>query len=329
MTNTLQKLQDLEPSTEEFHAAVYAGLRQSEKSLPCKFFYDAEGSRLFEKICELPEYYPTRTECRILEKHAGAIAQLIGPRARLVEFGSGAGVKIRLLLSALERPTAYVPVDISRLHLLAAASSLAKDFPHLAIAPICADYTRLFTVPAPAGAAPAVTVGFFPGSTIGNFTPEEACAFLESARFLLGPGSAMIVGVDLRKDAAVLVRAYDDAGGVTAAFNLNLLRRINRELGGTFQLDQFTHLARWNDALGRIEMHLVSRRAQHVEIGRDRFSFQEGETIHTENSHKYTLDQFQALARVAGYEPRAVWTDAAGLFSVHLLCDVGSAGRAD
>jgi dimethylhistidine N-methyltransferase len=321
MTNTLQKLQDLEPSQDEFRAAVLAGLRQGEKSLPCKFFYDAEGSRLFDKICELPEYYPTRTECRILEDHAGAIAKLVGSHARLVEFGSGAGVKIRLLLSALDRPAGYVPVDISRLHLLAAASSLAKDFPHLAIAPICADYTLPFDIPAPTGRAPTSTIGFFPGSTIGNFTPQEAHAFLASARKLLGPGSSMIVGVDLRKEEAVLVRAYDDAAGVTAAFNLNLLRRINRELMGTFQLDQFVHSARWNGGLGRMEMHLISRRAQTVEIGRDRFTFKEGETIHTENSHKYTIAQFQDLARSAGYEPRAVWTDAAELFSVHLICD--------
>jgi L-histidine N-alpha-methyltransferase len=324
MSNTLQKLHDLEPSTEEFYAAVLSGLRQPQKTLPCKFFYDADGSRLFERICELPEYYPTRTECRILADHAGQIAKLIGPGARLVEFGSGAGIKIRLLLSALDKPASYVPVDISRLHLLAAASSLARDFPRLPIAPICADYTQPFALPAQAGAAPAATVGFFPGSTIGNFTPEEARLFLVNARQLLGPGSSMIVGVDLRKEEAVLVRAYDDAAGVTAAFNLNLLRRINRELGGAFQLDQFAHQARWNSELGRMEMHLVSRRAQNVEIGRDRFFFYAGETIHTENSHKYTCEQFQALAREAGYAARAVWTDDAGLFSVHLLCDVDS-----
>lgn len=327
MSNALQKLQDLEPSTEEFRAAVLNGLRQPQKALPCKFFYDAEGSRLFERICDLPEYYPTRTESRILERHAGDIARLIGPGARLVEFGSGAGVKIRLLLQALERPAAYVPVDISRLHLLSTASSLAKDFPHLVIAPICADYTQPFALPAQASATPAVTIGFFPGSTIGNFTPDEARLFLINARQLLGPGSSMIVGVDLRKEEALLIRAYDDAAGVTAAFNLNLLRRINRELGGTFQLDQFAHQARWNDALGRMEMHLMSRRAQSVEIGRDRFSFHAGETIHTENSHKYTCEQFQALARAAGYRPRAVWTDAAALFSVHLLSDAGSTGK--
>ncbi|GGF10183.1 dimethylhistidine N-methyltransferase [Aliidongia dinghuensis] len=319
MSNALERLHDLEPSTEEFRAAVHAGLAQPQKSLPCKFFYDAEGSRLFEQICELPEYYPTRTELALLEAHAGEIARLIGPRARLVEFGSGAGIKIRLLLQALDRPAAYVPVDISREHLLAAAVDLARDFPTLRIAPICADYTQPFALPASAGVHPETTVGFFPGSTIGNFTAPEARGFLARARRLLGPGSAMVVGVDLRKDRNILVPAYDDAAGVTAAFNLNLLVRINRELDGDFALDQFTHEARWNDTLGRIEMHLVSRRDQEVRIGAERFRFREGETIHTENSYKYTLDQFRAMATDAGYRPEAVWTDPKGLFSVHML----------
>jgi L-histidine N-alpha-methyltransferase len=319
MSNALQRLQDLEPSTQEFRDAVLAGLGEVPKTLPCKFFYDAEGSRLFDQICELPEYYPTRTELKLLADAAGEIAGLIGPRARLVEFGSGAGVKIRLLLNALDRPAAYVPVDISRDHLMMAAADLARDFPALQIAPICADYTKPFALPAPSGLHPEITVGFFPGSTIGNFTPAEALGFLTRARKLLGPGSAMLVGVDLRKAENILVPAYDDAAGVTAAFNLNLLVRINRELGGNFDLEQFAHEARWNDALGRIEMHLVSRRDQEVRIGRARFAFRAGETIHTENSHKYTLDQFRALAVEAGYNPRAAWTDTAGLFSVHML----------
>jgi len=319
MSNALQRLQDLEPSTQEFRDAVLAGLDQAQKSLPCKFFYDAEGSRLFDRICELPEYYPTRTELKLLADRAGEIARLIGPHARLVEFGSGAGVKIRLLLDALDRPTAYVPVDISRDHLMMATADLARDFPSLQIAPICADYTKPFALPAPAGVHPETTVGFFPGSTIGNFTPAEARGFLSRARKLLGPGSAMLIGVDLRKDESILVPAYDDAAGVTAAFNLNLLVRINRELDGDFALEQFAHEARWNAELGRIEMHLVSRSAQEVRIGRHRFGFAAGETIHTENSHKYTLDQFRALAIEAGYRPRAAWTDEAGLFSVHML----------
>jgi dimethylhistidine N-methyltransferase len=319
MSTALQRLHDLEPSTQEFRDAVLDGLRQRQKTLPCKFFYDAEGSRLFDRICELPEYYPTRTELKLLADRAGEIAGLIGPAARLVEFGSGAGVKIRLLLNALDRPAAYVPVDISREHLLMAAADLARDFPALQIAPICADYTKPFALPAPAGLRPRTTVGFFPGSTIGNFTQTEARNFLTRARRLLGPGSSMVVGVDLRKDATILVPAYDDAQGVTAAFNLNLLVRINRELGGTFDLDGFAHEARWNADEGRIEMHLVSRSDQDVQVGSARFHFGAGETIHTENSHKYTLDQFRALAVEAGYKPRAAWTDADGLFSVHML----------
>ena len=319
MSNALQRLQDLEPSTQEFRDAVLAGLGEAQKTLPCKFFYDAEGSRLFDQICELPEYYPTRTELKLLTDKAGEIARLIGRRARLVEFGSGAGVKIRLLLNALDRPTAYVPVDISREHLVMATADLARDFPALQIAPICADYTKPFALPAPTGLHPDITVGFFPGSTIGNFTPAEARGFLARARKLLGPGSAMVVGVDLRKDARILVPAYDDAAGVTAAFNLNLLVRINRELDSDFDLEQFVHEARWNDAQGRIEMHLVSRRDLEVRVGSARFAFRAGETIHTENSHKYTLDQFRALAVEAGYKPRAAWTDPARLFSVHML----------
>jgi dimethylhistidine N-methyltransferase len=319
MSNALQRLQDLEPSTQEFRDAVLAGLGQQQKTLPCKFFYDAEGSRLFDRICELPEYYPTRTELKLLTDKAGEIAALIGPRARLVEFGSGAGVKIRLLLGALDRPAAYVPVDISREHLLHAASDLAKDFPHLRIAPVCADYTRPFAVPVLPGVKTGTLCGFFPGSTIGNFTPTEAAAFLTRGRRLLGRSGLMLVGVDLVKPESILHAAYDDAAGVTAAFNMNLLLRINRELGGDFDLDRFAHEARWNARLGRIEMHLVSLAAQSVTIAGRRFDFTAGETIHTENSYKYSVAQFQAMAKEAGYRPEAVWTDANELFSVHLL----------
>lgn len=315
----LERLQDLEPSRDEFRASVIAGLSAPRKTLPCKFFYDAEGSRLFDRICELPEYYPTRTEFRILEARAPKIARLLGPHARVVEFGSGAGTKIRLLLAALDRPAAYVPVDISRSHLLAAATELARDFPNLRVAPVCTDYTQPFALPAIPGLAPQINAGFFPGSTIGNFTPEEAVAFLTRARRLLGPGSVLIIGVDLVKDEAVLNAAYNDAAGITDAFNLNLLHRINRELGGTFDVRGFTHHAFWNREDGRIEMHLVSRRRQTVEIGGHFFDFASGETIHTENSYKYTIDRFRALARKAGYVPSEAWTDAADLFSLHML----------
>ncbi len=312
-------LHDLEPSIAEFRTAVFEGLSKPRKTLPCKYFYDAEGSRLFERICEQPEYYPTRTEFQILETYAGEIARLIGPHASLVEFGSGAGIKIRLLLEALEQPRAYLPVDISREHMLAAAADLARQFPDLCIAPVCADYTQPFALPTLHDLEPDTQVGFFPGSTIGNFTPMEARVFLGRTHTLLGNGAMMLVGVDLRKDGAVLTAAYNDAAGITAAFNRNLLRRINDVLQGTFDLTGFAHKALWNPELGRMEMHLVSQRVQSVYIEGRRFDFEDGETIHTENSYKYTIPQFQQLARESGYSPVAVWTDTRQLFSVHAL----------
>jgi dimethylhistidine N-methyltransferase len=316
---SIERLQDLEPSLDEFRTAVIAGLSQRQKTLPCKFFYDSEGSSLFDQICKLPEYYPTRTECSILEERAPDIARLVGPRARLVEFGSGAGIKIRLLLRALNDPAAYVPVDISRGQLLSAAMGLAADFPSLRVAPVCADYTKPFALPVVRGRISRRTAGFFPGSTIGNFTANEATSFLTLTRRLLGPGSIMIVGVDVPKDERVLHAAYNDGVGTTAAFNLNLLHRINRELGGTFDVSSFAHDARWNETLSRVEMHLVSARAQTVQIAGRSFDFAAGETIHTENSHKYSLDHFRDLAQQAGYAPLVAWTDDRRLFSVHVL----------
>lgn len=315
----LERLHNLEPTVTEFRAAVLQGLGRAPKTLPCRFFYDAEGSHLFDRICELPEYYPTRTECALLQARAPEIAALVGPHAGLVEFGSGAGVKVRLLLAALRCPAAYVPVDISRGHLLAAAASLASDFPDLRIAPVCADYTNRFALPQLPGSRHRRLAGFFPGSTIGNFTLSEAASFLRRTGQLLGRGSMMIVGVDLLKDAAVLEAAYDDASGVTAAFNLNLLARINRELDADFDLAAFAHEARWNAEESRMEMHLVSRTAQSVRIGDDRVGFAPNESIHTENSYKYTLAGFADLARSAGYDPVASWTDPANLFSIHAL----------
>ena len=316
---SLERLHDLEPTVTEFRAAILQGLGSTPKTLPSKFFYDAEGSRLFDRICELPEYYPTRTECALLQARAPEIAGLVGPHAGVVEFGSGAGVKIRLLLAALRYPAAYVPVDISRGHLLAAAASLAADLPDLRIAPVCADYTNRFALPHLAGSSPRRLAGFFPGSTIGNFTPLEAAEFLSRAGRLLGRSSMMVVGVDLPKARAVLEAAYDDAAGVTAAFNLNLLARINRELDADFDLAMFAHEARWNAEESRVEMHLVSRAAQTVQIGGDQVGFVPGESIHTENSYKYTLAGFADLARSAGYDPIASWTDPASLFSIHVL----------
>ena len=317
--SVLETFYDLEPTVAEFRDAVLDGLSQQPKTLPCKFFYDAAGSVLFDRICELAEYYPTRTENTLLAAHAANIAALAGPRVGLIEFGSGAGTKIRLLLAALERPASYTPVDISREHLLAAAASLADTFPDLHITPVCADYTGRFDVPDSRGVGIARSVGFFPGSTIGNFTPDEAERFLTGVNRLLGPGSMMIVGVDRPKDAAVLEAAYDDAEGVTAAFNRNLLVRINRELGGDFDLAQFDHRAVWNAAESRVEMHLVSRAAQSVSIMGRRFAFARGESIHTENSYKYAPEAFVRLAGSAGYETVAAWSDPAGLFGLYVL----------
>lgn len=319
MSNSLQRLQDLEPSLEAFRTAVLEGLGSTPKTLPCKFFYDAEGSRLFDRICELPEYYPTRTETALLQQHADDIAGLVGPGVGLVEFGSGAGVKIRLLLAALDAPSAYIPVDISREHLLQAAASLAQDFPALRIGPVCADYTQPFALPHLPGTHPSRIVGFFPGSTIGNFTPDEATTFLRRTARLLGRGSMMIVGADLPKDPAILHAAYDDAAGVTAAFNLNLLHRIVRELGASIDVGAFHHEARWNDRDSRIEMHLVSNTRQTIDLDGDSFALDEGETIHTENSYKYSIEAFTRLAHMAGYIGKATWTDEAKLFSIHVL----------
>jgi dimethylhistidine N-methyltransferase len=315
----LHGLHDLEPTVAEFEQAVLAGLSQPRKTLPCKFFYDSAGSVLFDRICELPEYYPTRTELRILERHAGDMAALLGAEAGVVEFGAGSAAKVGLILARLERPAVYVPVDISRSHLLAGAASVARAFPGLRVVPVCADYTERFALPEIARKLPGRLGGFFPGSTIGNFTPPQARAFLAQTRRILGPGAVMIVGADLRKDEALLRAAYDDAAGVTAAFNLNLLRRINRELGGAFDLEDFRHEARWNDRDSRIEMHLVSGRAHSVRIGARSFAFAAGESIHTENSCKYGIDSFRALAQQAGYTPLRCSTDERQLFSVHAL----------
>ncbi|MBM3560069.1 MAG: L-histidine N(alpha)-methyltransferase [Alphaproteobacteria bacterium] len=302
---------------DDFQSAVVAGLGLPQKRIPSKFFYDAAGSRLFDAICELPEYYPTRSEVSVLAAHAAEIAALAGPGVSLVEFGSGSSVKVRLLLDAMPVPAAYLPVDISREHLLAAARRLAADYPAVPVVPVCADYTRPFELPAVRGERSRV--GFFPGSTIGNFSRDEAKGFLESVAGDLGRGAGLLIGVDLRKDPVILHAAYNDAAGVTARFNLNLLARANRELGANFELDAFAHDARWLEDEGRIEMHLVARRAQTVTVGGRGFAFARGESIHTEDSHKYTVGEFQALAAAAGWTPAACWTDEKDLFSVHWL----------
>ena len=311
------ELCDLSPERERFLSDVLEGLTRSAKTLPCKYFYDARGSALFDRICTLPEYYPTRTELAILRRHAGAMAAAIGPRCLLVEYGSGSSTKTRLLLDRLAEPAAYVPVDISREHLLQSAAALAAHYPRLRVIPVCADFTRPFALPDVPDAARVV--GYFPGSTIGNFAPADARKFLADVAEQCGPGGALLIGVDLTKPRSVLEPAYDDARGVTAEFNRNLLRRANRELGADFDLAAFDHRAFWNASLGRVEMHLVSRRDQVVRIAGQAIPFAKGESIHTENSHKYELEGFAALAAAAGFTVERVWTDDAELFSVQLL----------
>ena len=309
---------DLAPGEESFRDAVLAGLARTPKQLPCKLFYDARGSELFEQICDTPEYYLTRTEIAILDARAGEIAGHIGPYCRLIELGSGASRKVRILLGALDRPAAYVPLDISRERLREAADDLAADFPDLKVVAVCADYTRPFALP-PLPGPQGKRVGFFPGSTIGNFEPDAVVRFLANYAELLGPGGEMLIGVDLKKDPAILNRAYNDAAGLNAAFNLNLLVRINRELGGDVDLDRFAHHAFYNEAAGRVELYIKSLADQVVGVAGRRFRFAEGELIHTENSYKYAIPEFRALAARAGFRAVETWTDPAQLFSVHYL----------
>ncbi len=302
-------------SSSSFREEVLSGLSSSPKSLPCKFFYDQRGSELFERICELEEYYPTRTEMSIMRRFSGEMAECLGEDCLLVEFGSGSSLKTRVLLDEMVRPAGYVPLDISREHLLASSARLSQAYPDLDVAAVCADYTRPFTLPE--GLRPSRrTCVYFPGSTIGNFDPEEALPFLRQTARVCGSEGLLLIGVDLKKDPEVLRQAYNDAEGVTALFNLNILRRINRELDADFDLAQWEHLAFYNAAPGRIEMHLRSRTGQSVHIAGQTIRFSEGETIHTENSHKYTPREFARLASEAGFERLKIWTDPESLFSV-------------
>lgn len=300
--------------SEQFAADLHTALSRFPKAISPKYFYDEAGSRLFEQICELPEYYPTRTELALLRAHAGDVAAQFGPQVQLVEYGAGALRKVRLLLDAMPRDAVqFVPVDISGPHLLGACAELAADHPSLAIQPLVADFTRPHTLPpCPAGAR---RVGFFPGSSIGNFTPPEADAFLRLAASELA-GGGLLIGIDLVKDPAVLHAAYNDAAGITAAFNLNVLRRAREELGAVFPDEGFEHLAFYNPAYRRIEMHLRATRALEVRLGDERYAFHEGETLHTEHSHKYTVSGFQAMAERAGFARGPIWTDARGWFAL-------------
>jgi dimethylhistidine N-methyltransferase len=300
-----------------FATDVLAGLGRAQKQIPPKYFYDAEGSRLFEAICELPEYYPTRTETGLLRAHAAEIAQAVPEAAVLVEFGSGSSLKTRILLDAAPQIAAYAPIDISAEALRAAADALRRDYPRLSVSPLVEDFSRALQLPSAVAGRPAV--GFFPGSTIGNFAPEEAEAFLSGARTLLGPHGMLLVGVDLEKPESQLIAAYDDPLGVTGAFNKNLLARMNRELEGDFDLEAFTHRAVWNPDLRRIEMHLESLTDQEVRVAGGRFAFAVGETLHTENSYKFTVDGFARLADQAGWKLERRWASAEPAFALVLL----------
>lgn len=317
---------DAAPASGSVRDDVHRGLAKTPKTLPPRLFYDEEGSRLFDAICELDEYYPTRTEISIMRDRIDEIAAELGAGVLLVEYGSGSSIKTEILLQRLPAMDGYVPIDISRDHLLSSAARIAERHPDLSIYPVTADYTQ--AIPGlPELLGDRHPVVYFPGSTIGNFQPDRAEEFLRRVANLVGTGGGMLIGVDLRKDAARLEAAYDDALGVTAAFNLNMLVHINRELSGTegdeagptFDVSAFRHRAVWNSDAGRVEMHLVSNRAQTVRVGQDSFSLDEGESIVTEHSYKYTLAGFSAMASRAGFATRHTWMDPDELFSLHYL----------
>lgn len=311
------ELQEQEPTVEDFRAEVMEGLRRSQKTLPCKCLYDQRGSQLFDQICQLDEYYPTRTELTIMRENIEDMAAILGPNCRLVEYGSGSSLKTRLLLDHLPDLAAYVPVDISKEHLIETACSLKEDYPDVDILPVCADFTKPFEIPECEQPADQ-TVTYFPGSTIGNFSPSEAIGLLKEIA-VHSKGGGLLIGVDMKKDPAVLKKAYDDSEGVTAAFNLNLLEHINRELNADFDVDQFEHEAIYNAEYGRIEMHLVSQDEQSVKLGDETIKFKKGESIHTENSHKFSLEDFRGVAAEAGLQVEKVWLDNNRLFSVQFL----------
>ncbi|MBA2662785.1 MAG: L-histidine N(alpha)-methyltransferase [Bradymonadaceae bacterium] len=306
-----------------FLSQVIEGLSRPQKMLASKFLYDDHGSQLFNRICELDEYYLTRAELAIMRTHVEEIAALVGARTRLVELGSGSGLKTRLLLGYLEQLAAYVPVDICPHEIRRCLNTLATSFPHLDVLPVYADYTENWSLPLCLQPFERTLV-YFPGSTIGNFTPQGAQHFLARLRPLCAPSGALLIGVDLKKDALTLDAAYNDAAGVTAAFNLNLLTRLNRELNANFNLEDFTHRAFYAPDHSRVEMHLVSRREQDIHIGPIPIHFEKGESILTEYSYKYDLDRFASLARSAGFEPARVWVDANEQFSVWYLEAEGS-----
>lgn len=300
-----------------FLSEVVAGLGRMPKALSPKWFYDHRGSQLFEQITHLPEYYPTRTEIDLLEHIVASLSEALADRRVLIEYGSGSSRKTRLLLRAMPELTHYVPMDVSAEFLRGAADGLSKQFPNVQVRPLVGDFNVALKIPPEL--RELSSLGFFPGSTIGNLTPAKASEFLRLRRGELGEGGELLIGVDLRKPTDVLLAAYDDSAGVTAAFNRNLLTRINEELGADFDPERFDHQARWNDEYGRVEMHLVSRGAQTVRVGEHRFEFADGESIHSENSHKYRIGEFKLLARASGWDVRQLWTDDKQWFGVFLL----------
>ena len=310
---TTRPLPPAASGTQTFRAEVVSGLSELRKSIPAKYLYDRAGSELFEQITQLPEYYPWRCELALLKEAQDELADLLPAHAHLIEYGAGSLLKVRFLLDAMREPANYVPVDISSEWLLSAGKKLAADYPCLRVRPITGDFTEPFHIPLPHGPR----VAFFPGSTLGNFTPVEAVGFLSRVAGHVGHGGALVIGIDLKKDGDTLWRAYNDAAGITAAFNRNLLTRINREIGAGFDPMMFRHHAPYNQRDGRVEMHLVSDCTQAIYVGGRLFCFRQGESIHTENSYKYTVPDFHSLVRRAGFVPRKVWTD--GLFSVHYL----------
>jgi dimethylhistidine N-methyltransferase len=299
----------------DFLADVIAGLSSNLRTIPCKYFYDERGSALFQKICELPEYYVTRTEIDILDRHRADIASHVGPKVELIGLGTGAGTKTRILIEALEKPAVYIPVDISEKQLRQSTALFRKIFPHLEILPVCADYLQPVVLPSPRH-EPARNIVYFPGSTIGNFEPVEAIQFLRRVANVCRGGGGLLIGADLKKDRQVLEAAYNDSANITAEFNLNLLERINRELGADFDLDQWRHQAIYNSSAGRIEMHLISETDQFVHLNEHKFHFRRGEKIITEFSYKYTPDEFATLAAKAGFKYVRMWTDESRLFGV-------------
>jgi dimethylhistidine N-methyltransferase len=315
----LESFYDLEPEIEDFGEAVLRGLSADNKTLPSKFFYDLRGSQLFDEICELDEYYVTRTEIALLTENAAEISECLGTDCHLVEFGSGSSIKVRILLDAMQKLSGYTAIDISRDHLIASCAELADAYPGLAVRAVCADYSEALEIPAIRSSS-GRPVAFFPGSSLGNFVEEDAIEFLARvASFLSQSDGGLLIGVDLKKDEATLNAAYDDAKGVTAAFNLNLLVRANAEIGTNFDLSAFHHKAFYNADIGRVEMHLVSNKAQSATIGDETIDFAPDEHIHTENSYKYSLGQFAGICREAGFTSSKVWCDANQLFSLHYL----------